>query len=379
MSKYSPSSLEDVRAILEHQLALLWAHPERAHSIAPLMLWGPPGIGKSTVVREVCAANGVEFLDVRLAQREPIDLRGLPVPNRDNNGVDWLVSSEWPRNPSSRGIILFDELTAADRTLQVAAYELIFDRRLGTLYEVPPGWLLVGAGNRVSDRAVVSTMSSALANRFCHLDVVPDVGEWMVWARTKGVHPDVLGLLSVTPELFFSMENVDVQRGWPSPRSWERVGVVLDSAAALPERAARRLIEGLVGPAAAAALASFRASIRELPDVRALLDGDLPIGLPKRSDLRCAWISAIAFHLWRMPRREHALKRLFEIVGVLEDDFATILIHEILRGRSDAEVRAVLLHPSYSRLQKRLGEKLRGRLTRDSDAMLRDVLQGLGA
>jgi hypothetical protein len=379
MSKHIASSLEDVRAILHHQLALLWSHPERVRSIAPLMLWGPPGIGKSAVVREVCTTQGIQFVDVRLAQREPIDLRGLPVPNREGNGVDWLVSSEWPRDPESRGIILFDELTAADRTLQVAAYELLFDRRLGTLYEIPPGWLLVAAGNRASDRAVASTMSSALANRFCHLEVLPDVGEWMLWARASGVHPDVLGLLSVTPELFFSMENVDVQRGWPSPRSWERVGLVLDGVEALPERAVQRMIEGLVGPAAAVALTSFRASIGELPNIPALLDGEQPIQLPTRSDLRCAWISSIAFHMWRRPRRDHVLRRLFEIVETLEDDFATLLIHEILRGRSKSEVRAVLLHPSYVRLQERLGVKLRGRLTQASDAMIRDVLQGVDA
>jgi DNA polymerase III delta prime subunit len=379
MSKYSPSSIEDVRAILEHQLAQLWAKPERAGSIAPLMLWGPPGIGKSTVVREVCTAKKIEFLDVRLAQREPIDLRGLPVPNREGNGVDWLVSAEWPRDPASRGVILFDELTAADRTLQVAAYELILDRRLGTLYQVPPGWLLVAAGNRASDRAVAGTMSSALANRFCHLEVLPDLEEWVLWARANNVHPDVLGLLSTTPELFFSMENVDVQRGWPSPRSWERVGVVLDHATELPERAVHRLIEGLIGPSAAAALTAFRTSARELPNVPSLLDGDQPIRLPRRSDLRCALISAIAYHLWRAPRREQAFQRLFEVLAALEDDFATLLVHETLRGRSETEVRSFLLHPEYARIQKRLGEKLRGRLTRASDAMLRGVLIGLGA
>ena len=78
------------------------------------------------------------FIDVRLAQREPVDIRGLPVPKE--NGVEWIVAAEWPRDPQSKGIILFDELTAADRSLQVAAYEFILDRRLGHLYRVPDGW-----------------------------------------------------------------------------------------------------------------------------------------------------------------------------------------------------------------------------------------------
>ncbi|HBF91048.1 MAG TPA: hypothetical protein DDX09_07755, partial [Hyphomonas atlantica] len=120
------------------------------------------------------------FIDIRLSQREPVDLRGLPVP--DGDSVNWLISGEWPGDPESRGIILFDEITAADRSLQVAAYELILDRRLGNLYSLPDGWLVVAAGNRAEDRAVAQTFSSALANRFCHLDVEADLDSWCQWA-----------------------------------------------------------------------------------------------------------------------------------------------------------------------------------------------------
>ena len=122
------------------------------------------GIGKSTFIRNLCKENGIGFIDVRLAQREPVDIRGLPVPRDDKQGIDWIVSSEWPRvgveGTPEKGIILFDEITAADSTLQVAAYEFILDRRLGQLYQVPDGWYIVAAGNRTGDAAVARTMSS---------------------------------------------------------------------------------------------------------------------------------------------------------------------------------------------------------------------------
>ncbi|HCH61727.1 MAG TPA: hypothetical protein DFR83_02905, partial [Deltaproteobacteria bacterium] len=89
MQTHSPSTLDDIFALLTHQTHLLWSHPEQASAIAPLMLWGPPGVGKSTVVRSVAEAQGVGFLDIRLAQREPVDLRGLPVPRED--AVEWLL------------------------------------------------------------------------------------------------------------------------------------------------------------------------------------------------------------------------------------------------------------------------------------------------
>lgn len=154
---------------------MLWKRPERAADVAPVMLWGPPGTGKSSLVAGICRELDIELIDIRLAQRDPVDLRGLPVPTK--HSVDWLVSSDWPRKPDSRGIILFDELTAVDRSLQVAVYEIILDRRLGNLYHVPPGWLMVAAGNRGGDQAVTTTMSSALANRFCHIEMEPDLDD----------------------------------------------------------------------------------------------------------------------------------------------------------------------------------------------------------
>ena len=86
-----------------------------AKMLPPLMVWGAPGLGKSSILQKAARDQGIGFIDVRLAQREPVDIRGLPVPGPD--GVKWLVSSDWPRDPKSRGIILFDEITAADRSL----------------------------------------------------------------------------------------------------------------------------------------------------------------------------------------------------------------------------------------------------------------------
>ena len=91
------TSISKAKKILQHQLDILWGNPERAGMVPPLMIWGPPGIGKSTFIRTLCEENEIGFIDVRLAQREPVDIRGLPVPRDDKQGIDWIVSSEWPR------------------------------------------------------------------------------------------------------------------------------------------------------------------------------------------------------------------------------------------------------------------------------------------
>ena len=354
------ATLAQVRDLMRHHLHALWADPSRADLLPPMMLWGPPGVGKSSVIRDLCREEGIGFLDIRLAQREPVDLRGLPVPDGDR--VNWLLSGEWPRDPDSRGIILFDELTAADRSLQVAAYELILDRRLGDLYQVPPGWYLCGAGNRGEDRAVALTLSSALANRFCHLEVAPDLDAWLPWAHGRGVHPDVIGFLRFRPAAFFDM-STNLERGWPSPRSWERVGLEMRLAEehGLDDDGLRLLVTGLVGPGAATELFAFRRWSMDIDDVQAMLRGEAPVRVPRRGDQRYALCAALVNQLWHGPDggAPETLSGFFRVCRELPSDFAALAMTDALAGETaeDSEARAAALlgHPDFADWSARHG------------------------
>ena len=103
-SHLAQASVPQVKDLVRHHLQAIWRDQLLANAVPPLMLWGPPGVGKSAAISEVTQELGVGFIDVRLAQREPVDIRGLPVPRED--GVHWVLSAEWPRNPTSRGVIL---------------------------------------------------------------------------------------------------------------------------------------------------------------------------------------------------------------------------------------------------------------------------------
>ena len=345
-------TLEQAHEILRHQAAALLADPGRAHQLPPTLLWGPPGVGKSSVVRAVCAELGIGFIDIRLSQREPVDLRGLPVPREDR--VEWLLSSEWPRDPDSAGILLFDEITAVDRSLQVAAYELLLDRRLGDLYRVPDRWYLCAAGNREEDGAAALGLSSALANRFCHLEVGAELTPWLRWAQEQGLHPDVIGFLRYRPDCFLDLSG-DLQRGWPSPRSWERVAQQLTIAeqTGLGEGALMRVIEGLVGAGAAAELAAFRSWSGALTDAEAILRGEARLTVPERADQCYALCAALVYHLWRGPEaeRERRLDRFLEVTTALGSDFATMALIDAVGGAEGVtgeRGQRLLAHPRFA-------------------------------
>ncbi len=328
---------KQLERILSLQLSALEKNPELAATLPPLMVWGAPGLGKSSIVRKAAEDRGIGFIDVRLAQREPVDIRGLPVPGPD--GVKWLVSSDWPRDPKSRGIILFDELTAADRSLQVAAYEFILDRRLGELYRVPDGWYICAAGNRTEDRAVAATMSSALANRFMHVELGGDVESWTAWAQKNDIRPCVTAFVRFRPELLFRQEGENLERGWPSPRAWERVSRMLDVTEGEDEELLRRVVHGIVGDRAGVEFMEFRRLSAQFDDVRALmLDPAAKIAIPQRADLKYALCSAVAYHVWRGQDAEESrllLDGFYRICTVLPSDFASMLMSDAMSGSKD--------------------------------------------
>lgn len=351
-------SLGMAEQIIEKSCRAILDDPSMAKLLPPVMLRSAPGCGKSSVVKAVADKLGIGFIDIRLAEMEPVDLRGLPVPNHEEKSVQWYVTSDLPRDPNSKGIILFDELTSAPKDLQVAAYELILDRRLGNLYKIPDGWFIVAAGNRTKDKAVATAMSSALANRMMHFEVDADAEEWNMWGVSKGLHPSVTGFIRYRPACLLKMDG-NLEMGWPSPRSWERVSHVIrlfDD-----EETVRKVVYGLVGPAVGCEFMEFHKINRNFGNVlKMMTDPDEPVVIPDKADERYALTSAVSYLLWNGKDAEDEKKRidgLFRICMKLPADFATVLVKTATAGNPKVpRVKAVLKiakAPGYAEYKKK--------------------------
>ena len=360
---HNKTTVNGLEKLFRNILDSLWNGKAAPDQLPPLMVWGAPGLGKSTIIRNLAKEYGVNFIDVRLAQREPVDVRGLPVPT--DHGVEWQVSAEWPRDEKSRGIILFDELTAADRSLQVAAYEFILDRRLGDLYKVPDGWYICAAGNRTEDRAVSTTMSSALANRFLHVELEGNADDWLEWAVDNDIHPSVTGFIRFRPGMLFNQESENLERGWPTPRSWERVSTMMKI---LPddEEMIRRSVYGLVGNRAGVEFMAFHKTAQHLA-VKEMMLGVTEIDIPQKADLRYALCASVAYYVWRGQNEEERQKLLdgfYRISLELGSDFAAMLMMDVMKSGSECQGSAKLLaHPMFKAWEKKHGKTF-GRMAR---------------
>jgi MoxR-like ATPase len=243
------------------------------HLMLSTMIWGPPGIGKSSIVAQTATRHNLGCIDLRLSQLAPTDLRGLPVPE---NGVSrWYPPEFLPRDGA--GILFLDELNLAPPAMQGMAQQLILDRRVGS-YAVPDGWFIWAAGNRKEDRAAVFDMPAPLANRFVHLDVEPDFESFKAFALEHGVHEQIVAFLSFRTTLLHQLD--PRQPAWPSPRSWVMAAslhnVGLD-------------IAPVIGAAAAAEFAAFIALYAALPDLETILRGaGMAIPFPAEPSARYA-------------------------------------------------------------------------------------------
>ena len=355
------SSTEAV-SILTKSVETLIANPDLAGSLPAIIFKGAPGCGKSTIVRDVAKSLNIGFIDVRLAQMERCDFAGLP---SVNDGVTtWNVPEFWPRDPNSRGIIFFDEITAAASDVQVAAYSLILDRKIpNSGYSLPKGWYIVAAGNRKEDHSVAKTMSAALANRFVHFEIEANAEEWGEWAISHDIHPSVTGFINYRPNLLFKMKDQNLEMGWPSPRSWERVSQMIplfgDN-----EDVLRKVVYGLVGNQAGVEFTEFHRINSKFDDVLEMLTNpEAEIRIPEKSDQKYALCSAVAYLLWNgKNEEEHTLRisGMYRIAMKLTADFATLLAKSCMLGNSKIPrfqaSMLIMKNPGYKKFAEKFGE-----------------------
>jgi MoxR-like ATPase len=256
----------------------------------PVMIWGPPGVGKSDMIRQTADQHDVSVIDIRLSQMEPSDLRGIPFRNSEN--VEWAIPAILPNaeRHGERGILFLDEITSAPPSVSAAAYQLILDRRLGE-YEVPEGWAIFAAGNRQGDRGVTYTMPAPLANRFSHFELEAHLDDWVAWAYKHEIDERVIGFLRFRPELLFDFDPAHNPVAFPSPRSWEFAHRALKKFGNSAELL-QGTLQACVGPAAGIELTAFVNSLDKMPDLDAIVAGE-QTPVPDEIDLQYAVAAAL--------------------------------------------------------------------------------------
>ena len=241
----------------------------------PVFLWGPPGIGKSELVAGIAEDLGGHMIDLRLAQMDPTDIRGIPFYNKDAGKMDWAPPIDLPDEEFASQypvVILFlDEMNSAAPAVQAVAYQLILNRRVGK-YRLPDNVVMVAAGNRESDKGVTYRMPSPLANRFVHLEMRVDFDSWQQWAVTNRINKDVVGYISFAKQDLFDFDPRSSSRSFATPRSWTFVSELLEDDNGTDPNTVD-LIAGAVGEGLAVKFMAHRKVAGQMPEPSEILKG----------------------------------------------------------------------------------------------------------
>ena len=309
-----------------------------------LMLWGAPGIGKSAVALQYAnkmyplrkdnldklefMRNQIEeeedaaqkaqlqreykafdaklldqdsnFIDFRLSQIDPTDLRGIPVPEKVYIGMDgksliesdlkevkeyiaetavvWAAPKVLKLPADWKGVIMFDEINSAMPIVQAASYQLILDRCVGEM-KLPKTALILAAGNRENDGGVTFTLATPLRDRMTHIEMEPNHQDWIDdYAIGKRLNAATVAFINNTGSKYFNTlsPNDPSHSGGTSPRSWERVSQYEDlNDGSIDKAVYRALIAGRIGEGAATVYIEYVENVSKLPDTMKILSGEI--------------------------------------------------------------------------------------------------------
>lgn len=296
----------------------------------PIFVWGAPGIGKSSIVKQIAKDRNIGFIDLRLSLMDPTDLKGIPFYDKDSHTALWAPPAFLPKE--GEGILFLDELNTAPPSVQASAYQLILDRAVGE-YSLPDGWAIVAAGNREGDRGVTYRMAAPLANRFVHLEMEVNLEDWRMWGYKSGLDERIIAYIGYKNEHLFMFDPKSEVKSFATPRSWEYVDAILKSS--LEPSLLLDAIAGAVGKEVAVGFLSFAKVAAKLPDIEKILacgEGDYSDEVDVLHAISTGLVSG-----YLRDQSEERLENLVRYLLELKPEFSVMCMQDLQRSGVRAE------------------------------------------
>jgi hypothetical protein len=238
------------------------------------MLWGATGVGKSESVRQLAIELNAELRDIRLCQKMPTDIGGLPALDHETKQTVFYPPAFLAPSIDKKPVILFfDEISLAPDDTKGAVLGILEERRQGEI-KIPDVWIIVAAGNRPEDMANARGLGAAANRRMLHIVIEPQLEATIQHFIKIGVIPEVLAFLKVFPQHLSGEESARTQKHelYPRPASWKKVSDVYDVLRKANKNFRQIVVAGIIGDAVAAEFMMLVEEIKNMKSVDELLE-----------------------------------------------------------------------------------------------------------
>ena len=269
------------------------------------MLHSSPGIGKSSIYKQIAKEYDLLLIDLRLSQCDPTDLSGFPFLNEKRTKAGYvpmdtfpIVGDSLPKKADGtfyKGwLLLLDEFNSAPMSVQAAAYKLVLDKEVGQ-HKLHPKVYCVAAGNLASDKAIVNRLSTAMQSRVIHLQLMADFKPWINWGNANGIDYRILAYIGFRPEILHKFAPDHDDFTFPCPRTWEFLSDIIKPWKKIG-RSKAPILDGTIGEGAAREFLGFCDVFGQIPTIEQILANPATIQLDDEPSIRYATAALIANH-----------------------------------------------------------------------------------
>ena len=205
----------------------------------PLLLMGPPGIGKTAIIEQAARECQVGLVAYTITHHTRQSAVGLPLVEKKMYGgraytvteytMSEIIASvyeQMERTGKKEGILFIDEINCVSETLAPTMLQFLQCKTFGS-HRVPEGWVIAAAGNPSAYNRSARELDMATLDRVRCLDIEADVGVWREYAAQAGVHGAILSYLENRPQNFYRVEGEGPERQFVTARGWEDLSDLL--------------------------------------------------------------------------------------------------------------------------------------------------------
>lgn len=317
MAKKSESTAQALNLARPSELIEILEALYKRGNPKPIVL-GQPGSGKTSICYQVADKLKVPHYTFQATLYDPTEIKGLPIYDHDKKSARFLPFEDMPS--MGEGILIIDDLPHAPNQTQNAFMRLILEGiagawNLGKLFPV-------ATGNRSTDRAGAKDLQTAMANRFCFVELDISYDDWRSWAIQHGIHPSVTAYLGTPTGREWLNKFDPSQQVNATPRSWEAVSNVM-YALSHNTTLMKIAMMGCIGEEATIKYSAWVKYYEKMPDLQKILEGKNIF--PEELDVMYATVSGLIALVKEFPAKKASIvQRLVNYAVAMPDKYVEL-------------------------------------------------------